>query len=57
VKTSVVKLLSQPVIDLVLNKSTSVLERRNVAKLFNHILSRSSRLIREETVEAVRGQL
>jgi hypothetical protein len=57
VKSSVVKVLSQPVIDFVLNKNISVIVRRNVAKSFNHVLSQSSRCLRDEIVEAVRGQL
>jgi hypothetical protein len=57
VKSSIVKVLSQPIIGLILNKNVSVLERRNVAKSFNHILSQSSRFIREEVVQVIRGQL
>jgi hypothetical protein len=57
VKNSIVKVLSQPVIGLVLSKNVSVLECRNVTKLFNHILAQSSRFIREEVVKVIRDQL
>lgn len=56
-KNSIVKELSQPVVDIVLKKSISVLERRHIIKLFNHILSQSSQFLREQTVKTVHDQL
>lgn len=51
------KVLSQPVIDIVLKKNVSVQERRHIVKSFSHVLSRSSRFLREQTVKSIHDQL
>ena len=56
-KNTMVKALSTSMIDFILNSNILLILRRNVAKIFNNILSGSSRNLRMEISVAVRGQL
>ncbi|KAJ4441439.1 hypothetical protein ANN_11294 [Periplaneta americana] len=57
VKTSVVKILSQPILKITLNEIIPVTERRNIIDSFSVILSHSSRIIRREIAHTLHHQL